>query len=258
MIVAMEDAELLARMATSMALWVRLMPVRSPGGAVIDLPGVAGSVVPALPQRSVFNSVVYEDRHALAGAVDEIAQRYEEAGVEAWTVWVPPGDEHTGPLLERAGHKLDGVPRAMGMALEGPEEQPDLAVDRHPSPADLAEVLVAAYGFGDVAGYLRGFPSYANEVNWFLVRQDGAPAACLGTIEHKGDCGVYWVGTVAEARGQGLATALMLAALADARGRGCRTTTLQATKAGFPVYERLGYRDLGEIQMWERRATPAA
>jgi hypothetical protein len=32
-----------------------------------------------------------------------------------------------------------------------------------------------------------------------------------------------------------------------------RTSTLQATKMGFPVYERIGYRDIGELQMWELR-----
>ena len=48
-------------------------------------------------------------------------------------------------------------------------------------------------------------------------------------------------------------------ALADARERGCTTTTLVATKMGHPVYARLGYRDLGRVQMWERRKPdPAA
>ena len=37
------------------------------------------------------------------------------------------------------------------------------------------------------------------------------------------------------------------------KARGCEVSTLQATKAGRPVYERLGYRSFGEIQMWERR-----
>ena len=59
--------------------------------------------------------------------------------------------------------------------------------------------------------------------------------------------------TVPAARGRGLATALMAHALADARERGRTTSTLQATDLGRPVYERLGYRSLGEIQMWEKR-----
>jgi hypothetical protein len=45
----------------------------------------------------------------------------------------------------------------------------------------------------------------------------------------------------------------MRQALADARRRGCATTSLQATAMGRPVYARLGYRDLGVIEMWERR-----
>jgi hypothetical protein len=45
----------------------------------------------------------------------------------------------------------------------------------------------------------------------------------------------------------------MRRALVDARERGCTTTTLQATQMGQPVYSRLGYRDYGRVQMWERR-----
>jgi ribosomal protein S18 acetylase RimI-like enzyme len=82
----------------------------------------------------------------------------------------------------------------------------------------------------------------------------------LATIQHGGDCGVYLVATAPAAQRRGLAGALMLHALADAREAGCATTTLQATRAGTPVYARLGYRDLGAIEMWERRqpaGTPA-
>ena len=45
----------------------------------------------------------------------------------------------------------------------------------------------------------------------------------------------------------------MRSALADARERGCETSSLQSTKAGFSVYERLGYRDRGAVEVWERR-----
>jgi hypothetical protein len=46
-------------------------------------------------------------------------------------------------------------------------------------------------------------------------------------------------------------------ALLEARGRGCTTTSLQATMRGRPVYQRLGYRDIGAMHMWERRRPPA-
>ena len=41
--------------------------------------------------------------------------------------------------------------------------------------------------------------------------------------------------------------------LFDAAERGCRTSTLQATKLGAPVYRRCGYQDFGALLMWESR-----
>jgi GNAT superfamily N-acetyltransferase len=64
---------------------------------------------------------------------------------------------------------------------------------------------------------------------------------------------VYLVATLPEARGRGLATALMSHALLEARERGCTTTSLQSSARGRPVYARLGYREIGVVQMWERR-----
>lgn len=49
----------------------------------------------------------------------------------------------------------------------------------------------------------------------------------------------------------------MTQALRDARARGCTTTTLEASPAGRPVYERMGYQRLGTVEMWEHRV-PAA
>ena len=47
----------------------------------------------------------------------------------------------------------------------------------------------------------------------------------------------------------------MIAALHEARGAGCESASLQSTAMGQPVYARLGFRDFGTIQMWEKRAT---
>src|SRR5438270_208278 len=80
----------------------------------------------------------------------------------------------------------------------------------------------------------------------------GVSAAIVPSMPERSvvNCVVY---EDAEALGGGLASRLLLKALADARGRGCSISTLQATRAGYPVYARLGYRDFGRVQMWERR-----
>ena len=61
------------------------------------------------------------------------------------------------------------------------------------------------------------------------------------------------VAVVPEARGRGLSGKLIAHSLADAVERGQQTSTLVATKLGRPVYERLGFRALGVLEMWERR-----
>ncbi len=53
---------------------------------------------------------------------------------------------------------------------------------------------------------------------------------------------------------QGLARRLLHQALIDARDRGLTVSSLQATKMGYPIYERLGYEPICTLEMWERRA----
>ena len=87
----------------------------------------------------------------------------------------------------------------------------------------------------------------------YLARAHGVPACTVLAYEEDAECGIYLVATLPEARGRGLATALMRHALLEARERGCTTTSLQATMRGRPMYQRLGYTDIGAVHMWERR-----
>jgi GNAT superfamily N-acetyltransferase len=87
----------------------------------------------------------------------------------------------------------------------------------------------------------------------YLARVDGAPGSFVMVHDHEGDCVFGFAATVPAARGRGLAAGLLHRALTDARDRGCRTSTTQATAMGRPVYERIGYRDLGPVHMYERR-----
>jgi GNAT superfamily N-acetyltransferase len=87
----------------------------------------------------------------------------------------------------------------------------------------------------------------------YVADFEGEAAACLQILPVDGDACVLLVATEPEFRGRGLATRLMHRALWDAREEGCDLSTLQATKRGEPIYARLGFENLGALQMWERR-----
>jgi predicted acetyltransferase len=78
--------------------------------------------------------------------------------------------------------------------------------------------------------------------------------ACLMTIDSGGNSEIQMVAVVPEARGSGLAGKLLGHALVGAAERGNKSSTLIATKLGYPVYERLGFEPVGTFQMWERQA----
>ena len=75
----------------------------------------------------------------------------------------------------------------------------------------------------------------------------------LGTLDHGDDLGFYFVATDPDHRGRGLASRLISVAIGEARDRGLRTTSLQSSAMGRPVYERLGYGADFKIRMYERR-----
>jgi ribosomal protein S18 acetylase RimI-like enzyme len=87
----------------------------------------------------------------------------------------------------------------------------------------------------------------------YSVDHRRAPAAVALALYHDGDCGISFVATVPGARRRGLATAVMLGAMRDALEHGCTTVSLQATAQGERLYEQLGLRHLGPMELWERR-----
>src|SRR5215208_6054497 len=113
----MARARVYERMLNSMRAYFGLIGRSSEGAHVVELPGVMGSVTPEVPERSLPNSVVYESQEALVAALPELTRHYEEAGVQAWTVWTPEEDEQAIAALRGAGHFLDADPAAMTLDL---------------------------------------------------------------------------------------------------------------------------------------------
>ena len=246
------------------AAWVQLvrssMPpfwsvlAESTGGRTWESDGVTAAIVPRSPQRSFFNSVLYDDPTSLVATIDELAGVYADAGVKAWTVWVPEADRQVADALEAAGHRLDATPRAMAMPLTelvAPEPDPELEIREEADYELVSKLNEVAYGFAPgefpaMRGELSAMRAYFGSI-------DGETVGCAGAFMNGSDCEIVYVAVLPEGRGRGISGRLMARALADAAEQGLETTTLQATKLGYPVYVKLGYRDYGELQMWERR-----
>lgn len=251
----MTPHDALARMHTNLKAFVAWMGNATPTSSILNLNGVVASVVPATPQRSLFNSVIYDSHDALLAAHATLDQHYRGKGIAAWTAWLMPEQEATARALEQRGHKFDGAPRAMALDLRAARLDVPAGLDAELTNdyATVAAINQTAYDAPSPAFDAAFTQSRDPNARFYLARHHGKPACSVMTLDVDGDCGIYLVATLPVARGRGLASQLMTRALIDARERGCTTTTLQASPMGYPVYRKLGYEDLGAMAMWELR-----
>jgi GNAT superfamily N-acetyltransferase len=243
----------LGPMRQNMRAFYRLLGGNSPGGSLLQDSGLLAAIVPACPSQSVVNGVVYEDAERLRTVHAELIEAYARAGVLVWRVWVPDEDRATAAWLDRAGHHMSGSARAMTMDLALLSGEPDdLNLERGRNAAALASINEEAYGLpaGELASVT---PALAARSHVYIAREDGEPAACAAALDEGGDCGIYCVATRPASGRHGLATGLVRRALLEARSRGCTSSSLQSSAVGFSVYQRLGYRDCGALEIWEYR-----
>ena len=249
-----DEGELRRRAVVGLRDEVEAFGSGSPDATLLCRDGLIASVTPSSPQRSLFNSVYYEDPEVLAAELDGLERTYAEAGIGAWTVWVPDEDRGTARLMESRGHMLDAAPRAMAMHLDDLATAPPAPEGVEPAPGSVAigaELNDRAYGYGPDG--FRAALATETSIRWHAAYDDEEPVGCVGTIDVDDDCLVTGVATPSEHRGRGVAGWLLHSVLAEARGKGMRTSSLQATRAGAPLYERLGFVDLGFVEMWELR-----
>ena len=230
----------------------------SEGAEAWEAPGVTAAVVPATPQRSIINSVVYDDLAALEAAYGGLVAAYEDAGVAAWNVWTPDYDAEAIAMLTERGHSFDGEPGAMTLALDDLRvpDSDDLDWDSGAGFDELGRINDAAYEHPDGGGIAAAMTGAPDEVpiRLYRARRDGETASVLATIDHHDDLGIYYVATHPDHGRQALASRLLAAALREGRERGMRTSSLQSSAQGEAVYTRLGYERRFRLHLYERRA----
>jgi len=85
--------------------------------------------------------------------------------------------------------------------------------------------------------------------NW-VASLDGEAVAAAALFVGAGVAGIYNVCTVPEARGRGIGRAVTAAALDEGAARGCRLAVLGSSEMGYPVYRRLGFREVSRLRSY--------
>lgn len=232
-----------------------------PGAAIEAEPGwLFGAGCSTHPVIS--NGAFRRDDGVDAGELVGRAQEFFAARGRGFSVWVRGGQTEDRDLVtaaEAAGLQFVYEMPEMTLVkkLEPPELPPGVelrrltAVDQAP---DFWRVAIASYsdiGFPPevFAGYTNHAGLLAENVVAFLALLDGEPVGIAMTMVSHGVAGIYWVGSLEQARGKGIGRAVTVAATNAGFELGADVASLQASPMGKPIYEAMGYESAFEYQM---------
>jgi GNAT superfamily N-acetyltransferase len=98
-----------------------------------------------------------------------------------------------------------------------------------------------------------------DETLWrhYLGRWDGV-AVATASLFLTGDVGgLYFISTAPAWRRRGIGSAITYAALQAARLAQCRWAVLSASRAGLPIYQRLGMADVCRFDLYKWTPRPS-
>ena len=193
-------------------------------------------------------------RTLCAGAIDELEAHLRGGGVRAWLVWLPGGDRaRPRSCSSRAGYVHDGSPRSMALELADLRaRRAALAGGRRrcsaATSARSAAINDRAYGLGRRCLGARALtrPPSAPGRSGRSPPLDGEAVACAGAIDVGDDACITAVGDRPGAEGQRPRRPPDPRACSPRpRSAACAPARCRRARPGAPVYERLGFRDVG-------------
>jgi ribosomal protein S18 acetylase RimI-like enzyme len=240
-----EDRILLERNLRGLAALHRL--VGRHAGTLIEIDGAVGSIVHDAPDYPWLSALVCEPGADLGRVLEGIAESVDCDELAVWACGT--GQVHA--AIDAGFTRLIATVPAMSMTLDRVA-----AVESNDGEVGLAEVGALS----DVA-----YDNKGNELERTLTRipsdrvhaygrrdATGRLLAAALFLDVDGDCSVQYVATRPDAQRLGHGLALLGSALARAYDRGVRTTSLQSSQAGMPLYRRLGYRTVGQLELRQR------
>ena len=252
-------AQLLRAVASNHRSWI-IRSARAGGGEVhrangaqwVYAPGAGGEVTIPFPRLAVANAGEHLD------TILRYCRRVQPLQqVSCWSLRESPRPRDLGAWLAARGFEWGWQPHWMWLDLH--KMRTDF---RTPDGLRIEPVVEeVAWDVYDLPYYSRETAAHVAALTRARPRRVWHFAAWLDgtlvghsmlnlTTGRLGVAGIFDVGVVPAARGQGIGTALTLAACQLARQLGCRHALLNATGMGEPVYRRLGFESLGYGQTW--------
>ena len=191
------------------------------------------------------------------------AKNFFAARGRGFSVWIrgdQTEDQDLASAVAEAGLQL--VYEMPEMILGAPAEQPPL-----PDGVELRQLSevgqgdhywkVAATSYTSLgfpqevfAGYSNHDGLLAENLAAFVAYLDGEPVSIAMTIVSHGVAGIYWVGSLEQARGMGLGRAVTTAATNAGFELGAEVASLQASPMGKPIYEAMGYETVFDYRLF--------
>ncbi len=203
------------------------------------------------------------DRDRIDAQIDEVLAPFRERDLPMlW--WTGPSTEPADMGVHLANHGLikAGEPPCMAMDLSmlsesvvptGLDIRQALTAEEQ---ADWSAVFTGVFEWPPSAVETFAGPNFAlqsegNQVlRQLIAYSDGLPVACGSFFIAAGVGGVYNIATVDALRGRGIGAAVMAAGFAWLRDAGQHVAILHSTAAGFPFYEKLGFRTYCSLEMY--------
>jgi hypothetical protein len=228
------------------------------GEKVKEFPGITCTRHPS--RSSIFNMAFVGGREAIDYPVMKRVQEfYREINAE-WCLVVPP------KLTDLFGTAMKLVRISQRRSV------PEMVLSREdaripPPPAELkihlaktvkdtrtwTKVMVEGFTPGarnDLTSMLNsgrlkssGFAAYTGWVH-------GRAVATSGLYASGGVGGIFGVSTLQRVRGRGYGAAMTWEAIRDGISSGCDVFSLQASNMGYPLYHRMGFRRVFDIEEW--------
>jgi GNAT superfamily N-acetyltransferase len=237
-----------------------------PGGEVVE-GGDVTTCSTGLAFRAINCAVAIDLDPATADRrIAEVGGWFAERGVPwRWLVGPTSRPVDFGEQLLRAGYDLVSDSAGMALDLAGfePEAPPAgveiVTVDDLAGLDAWAEVQRRALDLDPTRtrawrdAHDRALGADIPLRDW-LALLDGVPVAAAALFVAARVAGIYNVATVPEARGRGIGRAVTTAALAEAVAREERTAVLGSSDMGYPVYRRLGFREVSRLRSYAQGA----